>query len=202
MNPTDFYELLKILVSIISSFFAAFFASSLALKNTKKEKYYEERKNLYCNLINILPTIDDFETQSDFLYMTNESGINAENTLILLKSTLNAERKSLEGNKEIYKNNKKYEIECRIHNLECKISRQKEYIAKRKELLSKIKKFEDEGNYTLLRIFASENVFKNYLAFNVNLHNEFYCNNGTTKEHILNNLINLITFIRKDLSGK
>ena len=41
------------LISAVASFIAAYLGACLALKNVKKEKYFEERKRLYYELAGI-----------------------------------------------------------------------------------------------------------------------------------------------------
>lgn len=46
------------LISVAGTFIAAYLGSLWALKNVKKEKYFEERKQIYYELASILPIID------------------------------------------------------------------------------------------------------------------------------------------------
>lgn len=48
------------LISVAGTFIAAYLGSLWALKNVKKEKYFEERKQIYYELASILPMISSY----------------------------------------------------------------------------------------------------------------------------------------------
>ena len=69
------------LISVAGTFIAAYLGSLWALKNVKKEKYFEERKQIYYELASILPIIDTCITQSDYLQDCQLGGT-AENKIV------------------------------------------------------------------------------------------------------------------------
>ena len=75
------------LISAVASFIAAYLGAFLALKNVKKEKYFEERKRLYYELAGILPITDEFIAQSDCL-QDYDCGGNAEQKIEIMKMRL------------------------------------------------------------------------------------------------------------------
>lgn len=75
------------LISVAGTFIAAYLGSLWALKNVKKEKYFEERKQIYYELASILPIIDTCITQSDYLQDCQLGGT-AENKIVIMEMKL------------------------------------------------------------------------------------------------------------------
>lgn len=189
------------IIPVITSFLGTTLASSLAIKKFKREKYFEEKKRLYYELATILPIVDDFEAQSDYLD-GSEGNCGAERKTDIMAIQL----KDAEERLETFKNqntssDKIYEVEAEVDNLKYKIKKHKQYLGSMKNLHTKIEEFEKKGNKNLLRVFASTNVWNSYVGFNVALHNEYYCNIGVKKEDITYHINKLITYMRNDLAS-
>ena len=189
------------LISAVASFIAAYFGAFWALKNVKKEKYFEERKRLYYELAGILPIIDAFITQSDYL-RNGECGGNAEDKIVIMEMRLQDAEDRLKIMQESqYTSKQMYEVETEINNWKYRIERHKEYLQEMKELHKKLEEFDKSGKKNLLRLFASTEVWNSYVGFSVALHNEYYCNIGVVKEDIVYHINNLIFYMRSDLQG-
>ena len=185
------------IITSITSFIGAFIASALAIKNTKKEHYFVEKKKLYYELAMILPDIEEFIAQSD--YMTGDEGnCSAEEKVNIMKIRL---EDAEDRKKNIFTREQIQEVEQEIRMLKYKIDRSNEYIKQNEQVRCKIDEFEKNGNKNLLRIFASAKVWRSYVRFKVALHNEYYCCNGAKKEDIMVNIMDLLKYMRKDLSG-
>ena len=191
------------IITSIMSFFGAYIASTLALRNQKQKKYFAEKRRIYFNLAIILPDVESFLAQSEYLD-GNEGHCGAEEKLPIMKIQLDdAERRyEILQKKAQVTEERRYEVQTEITNLKYKIEKHKEYLEQMKELLNKIKDFEMTGNKNLLRIFASGPVWESYIRFRIALENEYYCNIGVKKEDLTHHIINLIFYMRKDLSGK
>lgn len=185
------------IITSMTSFIGAFIASALAIKNTKKEYYFVEKKKLYYELAMILPDIEEFIAQSD--YMTGDEGnCSAEEKVNIMKIRL---EDAEDRKKNIFTREQIQEVEQEIRMLKYKIDRNNEYIKQNEQLRCKIDEFEKNGNKNLLRIFASAKVWRSYVRFKVALHNEYYCCNGVKKEDIIVNIMDLLKYMSKDLSG-
>lgn len=185
------------IITSMTSFIGAFIASALAIKNTKKEHYFVEKKKLYYELAMILPDIEEFIAQSD--YMTGDEGnCSAEEKVNIMKIRL---EDAEDRKKNVFTREQKQEVEQEIRMLKYKIDRNNEYIKQNEQLRCKIDEFEKNGNKNLLRIFASAKVWRSYVRFKVALHNEYYCCNGVKKEDIIVNIMDLFKYMSKDLSG-
>ncbi len=185
------------IITSMTSFIGAFIASALAIKNTKKEHYFVEKKKLYYELAMILPDIEEFIAQSD--YMTGDEGnCSAEEKVNIMKIRL---EDAEDRKKNVFTREQKQEVEQEIRMLKYKIDRNNEYIKQNEQLRCKIDEFEKNGNKNLLRIFASAKVWRSYVRFKVALHNEYYCCNGVKKEDIIVNIMDLLKYMSKDLSG-
>lgn len=185
------------IITSMTSFIGAFIASALAIKNTKKEHYFVEKKKLYYELVMILPDIEEFIAQSD--YMTGDEGnCSAEEKVNIMKIRL---EDAEDRKKNIFTREQIQEVEQEIRMLKYKIDRNNEYIKQNEQLRCKIDEFEKNGNKNLLRIFASAKVWRSYVRFKVALHNEYYCCNGVKKEDIIVNIMDLLKYMSKDLSG-
>jgi hypothetical protein len=185
------------IITSMTSFIGAFIASALAIKNTKKEHYFVEKKKLYYELAMILPDIEEFIAQSD--YMTGDEGnCSAEEKVNIMKIRL---EDAEDRKKNIFTREQILEVEQEIRMLKYKIDRNNEYIKQNEQLRCKIDEFEKNGNKNLLRIFASAKVWRSYVRFKVALHNEYYCCNGVKKEDIIVNIMDLLKYMSKDLSG-
>ena len=55
------------IITSIMSFFGAYIASTLALRNQKQKKYFAEKRRIYFNLAIILPDVESFLAQSEYL---------------------------------------------------------------------------------------------------------------------------------------
>lgn len=185
------------IITSMTSFIGAFIASALAIKNTKKEHYFVEKKKLYYELAMILPDIEEFIAQSD--YMTGDEGnCSAEEKVNIMKIRL---EDAEDRKKNIFTREQILEVEQEIRMLKYKIDRNNEYIKQNEQLRCKIDEFEKNGNKNLLRIFASAKVWRSHVRFKVALHNEYYCCNGVKKEDIIVNIMDLLKYMSKDLSG-
>lgn len=185
------------IITSMTSFIGAFIASALAIKNTKKEHYFVEKKKLYYELAMILPDIEEFIAQSD--YMTGDEGnCSADEKVNIMKIRL---EDAEDRKKNVFTREQKQEVEQEIRMLKYKIDRNNEYIKQNEQLRCKIDEFEKNGNKNLLRIFASAKVWRSYVRFKVALHNEYYCCNGVKKEDIIVNIMDLLKYMSKDLSG-
>lgn len=185
------------IITSMTSFIGAFIASALAIKNTKKEHYFVEKKKLYYELAMILPDIEEFIAQSD--YMTGDEGnCSAEEKVNIMKIRL---EDAEDRKKNVFTREQKQDVEQEIRMLKYKIDRNNEYIKQNEQLRCKIDEFEKNGNKNLLRIFASAKVWRSYVRFKVALHNEYYCCNGVKKEDIIVNIMDLLKYMSKDLSG-
>lgn len=185
------------IITSMTSFIGAFIASALAIKNTKKEHYFVEKKKLYYELAMILPDIEEFIAQSD--YMTGDEGnCSAEEKVNIMKIRL---EDAEDRKKNVFTREQKQEVEQEIRMLKYKIDRNNEYIKQNEQLRCKIDEFEKNGNKNLLRIFASAKVWRSYVRFKAALHNEYYCCNGVKKEDIIVNIMDLLKYMSKDLSG-
>lgn len=185
------------IITSMTSFIGAFIASALAIKNKKKEHYFVEKKKLYYELAMILPDIEEFIAQSD--YMTGDEGnCSAEEKVNIMKIRL---EDAEDRKKNVFTREQKQEVEQEIRMLKYKIDRNNEYIKQNEQLRCKIDEFEKNGNKNLLRIFASAKVWRSYVRFKVALHNEYYCCNGVKKEDIIVNIMDLLKYMSKDLSG-
>lgn len=185
------------IITSMTSFIGAFIASALAIKNTKKEHYFVEKKKLYYELAMILPDIEEFIAQSD--YMTGDEGnCSAEEKVNIMKIRL---EDAEDRKKNIFTREQIQEVEQEIRMLKYKIDRNNEYIKQNEQLRCKIDEFEKNGNKNLLRIFASAKVWRSYVRFKVALHNEYYCCNGVKKEDVIVNIMDLLKYMSKDLAG-
>ena len=66
------------LISVAGTFIAAYLGSLWALKNVKKEKYFEERKQIYYELASILPIIDTVGTGIRIMNLRKQSGLSVK----------------------------------------------------------------------------------------------------------------------------
>ena len=176
------------LISVAGTFIAAYLGSLWALKNVKKEKYFEERKQIYYELASILPIIDTCITQSDYLQDCQLGGT-AENKIVIMEMKLHDAEDRLKI------------MQIEISNWEYRIKRHKEYLQEMGELHKKLEEFDKSGKKNLLRLFASARVWNSYVELSVALHNEYYCNLGVVKEDIVHHVNNLIFYMRNDLQG-
>lgn len=189
------------LISAVASFIAAYLGACLALKNVKKEKYFEERKRLYYELAGILPITDEFIAQSDYL-QDYDCGGNAKQKIEIMKMRLQDAEERLKIKKVgKYTSKEIYEIETEISNWKYIIKKHKEYLQEMEELHKKLEAFDKSGKKNLLRLFASAEVWSSYVHFEVALHNEYYCNIGVKKDDIVYHINNLILGMRNDLQG-
>ena len=189
------------LISVAGTFIAAYLGSLWALKNVKKEKYFEERKQIYYELASILPIIDTCITQSDYLQDCQLGGT-AENKIVIMEMKLHDAEdrlKIMQESQHTY--NEMHEVEIEISNWEYRIKRHKEYLQEMGELHKKLEEFDKSGKKNLLRLFASARVWSSYVELSVALHNEYYCNLGVVKEDIVHHVNNLIFYMRNDLQG-
>ena len=189
------------LISVAGTFIAAYLGSLWALKNVKKEKYFEERKQIYYELASILPIIDTCITQSDYLQDCQLGGT-AENKIVIMEMKLHDAEdrlKIMQESQHTY--NEMHEVEIEISNWEYRIKRHKEYLQEMGELHKKLEEFDKSGKKNLLRLFASAEVWSSYVHFEVALHNEYYCNIGVKKDDIVYHINNLILGMRNDLQG-
>ena len=77
-------EYIIAIITAITSFIGAYVASSLAMKNIKQEQYFAEKKRIYYELATILPDVEKFLAQSD--YMDGPEGnCGAENKISIMK---------------------------------------------------------------------------------------------------------------------
>lgn len=186
-----------------TSIAGAYLASTLAMRNTKQEQFFTEKKNIYYELTTILPDVDKFLAQSDYMDGTEGSG-RAEDKISIMEIQLEDivnRKQELIGQAGVTKECM-YNLDTKINNLKYKINIHKEYLVQMKELKDKIVKFELNGNRNLLRIFASTNVWNSYVRLNVALDNEYLCNIGVKKADITYHINDLITYMRMDLSGR
>ena len=189
------------LISVAGTFIAAYLGSLWALKNVKKEKYFEERKQIYYELASILPIIDTCITQSDYLQDCQLGGT-AEHKIVIMEMKLHDAEdrlKIMQESQHTY--NEMHEVEIEISNWEYRIKRHKEYLQEMGELHKKLEEFDKSGKKNLLRLFASARVWNSYVELSVALHNEYYCNLGVVKEDIVHHVNNLIFYMRNDLQG-
>lgn len=195
-------EYIIAIITAITSFIGAYVASSYAMKNIKQEQYFAEKKRVYYELATILPDIQEFMAQSDYMDGT-EGNCGAEGKISIMKIQLedaeSRKQKLLEQNGVMREHI--YDVEAEISNLKYKINKHKKYLAQMNELKNKIEEFELNGNKNLLRIFASKNVWSSYVRFKVALQNENNCNIGVKKEDITYHINDLIVYMRMDLSG-
>lgn len=157
-----------------TSIAGAYLASTLAMRNTKQEQFFTEKKNIYYELTTILPDVDKFLAQSDYMDGTEGSG-RAEDKISIMEIQLEDivnRKQELIGQAGVTKECM-YNLDTKINNLKYKINIHKEYLVQMKELKDKIVKFELNGNRNLLRIFASTNVWNSYVRLNVALDNEY-----------------------------
>ncbi len=195
-------EYIIAIITAITSFIGAYVASSLAMKNIKQEQYFAEKKRIYYELATILPDVEKFLAQSDYMDGT-EGNCGAENKISIMKIQLEdaeSRKQKLLGQTDVTKESM-YDVDTEINNLKYKIKRHEEYLTQMRQLKDKIDKFELAGNRNLLRIFASTNVWNSYVRFNVALDNEYLCNIGVKKEDITYHINDLIAYMRMDLSG-
>lgn len=193
--------MIEIFATIVASFFAAYLGAFYGFKNIKKEKFFEERKKIYSELVSVLPIIDRFWTQSDYLDGNEGSG-NAESRIPYMQVQLKIAEEELEKrkkNKESF--DRQYEVENEISNWKYKIKKHEEYLNEMKELHNKFDIFDNSGNRNLLRIFASVEVWNSYMGLFVALNNEYHCNNGVKTEDIVYHINNIINYIRRDLQA-
>lgn len=184
-----------------ASFVAAYLGGFFGLKNSKREKFFEERKNIYYKLVSILPVVGNFKTQSDFDY-GSRGNCNAEDQISNMNVKLECAEEELERiKKNNEKNSRASEAETEVRNLKFLINKQKEYLKNINQLNEKLKKFESEGNKNLLRLFASPEVLKGYNNFKVALNNEYNCSGISTTEDIVYHINNIIFFMRRDLKS-
>lgn len=172
-------EYIIAIITAITSFIGAYVASSLAMKNIKQEQYFAEKKRIYYELATILPVVEKFLAQSDYMDGT-EGNCGAEDKISIMKIQLEdaeSRKQKLTGQASAAKEYI-YDIDTEIRNLKYKIDKHEEYLTQMRELKDKIYKFELKGNRNLLRIFASTNVWNSYVRFNVALDNEYLCNIG------------------------
>lgn len=126
------------IITSMTSFIGAFIASALAIKNTKKEHYFVEKKKLYYELAMILPDIEEFIAQSD--YMTGDEGnCSAEEKVNIMKIRL---EDAEDRKKNVFTREQKQEVEQEIRMLKYKIDRNNEYIKQNEQLRCKIDEFE------------------------------------------------------------
>ena len=196
-------ELIIAIISAITSFGGAFLAASLGMKNKKQEEYFAEKKRVYYELATILPDVERFIAQSDYMD-GSEGACGAEGKISVMKVQLEdaVKRKQKLAKQSGVTSETKYDIETEINNLKYKIGKHEEYLAQMKQLRDKIDEFELNGNKNLLRIFASINVWNSYVRFCVALDNEYICDIGVKKEDIIYHINALIAYMRMDLSGK
>ncbi len=193
-------QYVTIVISTFTTFVAAYIAAMLAYKNSKKIKYYEEKKKIYYELVSILPIVGEMVCQSDYLDGSEGHG-NASIKARIMEIQLEDAKERLE---ECEKKNQNYvdiqKIRIEISNLEYKIEKHQKYLSDFSELQNKILNFEKNGNKNFLRIFACVAVWNCYIRFNVALNNEYNTDIGVTTKDIEYHIDNLINEIRKDLS--
>lgn len=196
-------EIIVACVSVVGTLFAAYFGACWALKNAKREKYFEERKKIYYELAGILPVTDYFMAQSDYMKECLVGG-NPENKINIMEIKLKDAEKRLEllGKRE-YTSEQRYEIETEISNWNYRIEKHELYLQEMKLLRGKLEDFEKSGKINILRLFASQEVWNSYIRFRVALDNEYNCNIGVTKEDVVYHINKAILYMREDLeSGK
>ena len=76
-------EYIIAIITAITSFIGAYVASSLAMKNIKQEQYFAEKKRIYYELVTILPDVEKFSAQSDYMDGT-EGNCGAENKISII----------------------------------------------------------------------------------------------------------------------
>lgn len=198
-DKEDMVEIIVACVSVAGTLFAAYFGACWALKNAKKEKYFEERKEIYCKLVEILPVIEYFMAQSDYMEGCLIGG-NPENKIASMKIKLeDAEKRLALLEKHEYTSEQRYEIETEISNWNYRIEKHELYLQEMKSVRGKLEDFEKSGKINVLRLFASQEVLNSYTRFRVALDNEYMCNIGVTKEDVVYHIKNTISYMREDL---
>lgn len=186
-------------VSVVGAWFATYLGARWALKNLKKEKYFEERKKIYFDLAEVLPVVNYYMAQSDYMYDCMITG-KAEDKLSTMKNNLKAEENRLELLKKQGGTSEQiYEVETEINNYKYRIEKHELYLKEMKELRKKIEDFEKSGKKNLLRLFASPEVWTSYIEFRCAFDNEYNCNIGVTKEHVEMHINKIISCMREDL---
>lgn len=191
---------MKIIISTFATFVAAYIAATLAYKNSKKIKYYDEKRKIYYDLASILPIVDEIECQSDYLDGSEGCGNAEVKTKIMEIQLEDAEEHLAECKKRSGNLKKDEKIEIEISNLKYKIEKHKKYLKEFSELKHKIEYFKKDGKENLMRIFASIAVWNSYISLIVALSNEHNIDIGVTTEDIKYCINNLINNIRKDLN--
>lgn len=136
-------EYIITIITAITSFIGAYVASSLAMKNIKQEQYFAEKKRIYYDLATILPDVEKFLAQSDYMDGT-EGKCGAENKISIMKIQLEdaeSRKQKLTGQSGVAKKCM-YDIDTEISNLKYKIEKHEEYLIQMRELKDKIDKFE------------------------------------------------------------
>ena len=139
------------LISVAGTFIVAYLGFLWALKNVKKEKYFEERKQIYYELASILPIIDTCITQSDYLQDCQLGGT-AENKIVIMEMKLHDAEdrlKIMQESQHTY--NEMHEVEIEISNWEYRIKRHKEYLQEMGELHKKLEEFDKSEWVKVLR---------------------------------------------------
>lgn len=192
-------EYLTIFISILTTFVATYIAASLAYKNSKKVRYYDEKKKIYYDLAEILPIVDEFKCQSDYLDGSEGNG-KAANKMKIMKMQLDEVKHCfIKLEKEGKERAKIEEVRVEISNLEYKIEKHEKYLKEFKDLFNRIERFEQRGKKNLLRIFASRKVWNSYISFTVALSNEYNTSIGVKAEDIKYHINKLIGYMREDL---
>ncbi len=195
-------EIIVACVSVAGTLFAAYFGACWALKNVKKEKYFEERKKIYYELAEILPVIDYLMAQSDYMQDCLIGG-KPENKIDIMEIKLKDAEKRLELlKKNEYTSKQRNEIEIEISNWNYRIEKHELYLQEMKSVRGKLEDFEKSGKINILRLFASQEVWNSYIGFRVALDNEYNCNIGVIKEDVVCHIRNTISYMRKDLKNR
>lgn len=194
-------EYIKIFAPSILSVITVYITSRMAMGNIKQGQYYEEKRKLYYELATILPNIESFKAQSDYMDGT-EGNCNAYMKITIMEQQL----------KDAKKRKHKFEhkidrfgetmsnLENQISDLNYKIENHKQYLSQMQDIFEKIQNFQKKGNENVLLIFASSDVRRDYKKLKAALHNEFCLNIGVKKEDIIYNINSLIENMKKDLS--
>ena len=195
-------EIIVACVSVAGTLFAAYVGACWAFKNSKKDKYFEERKKIYCELVEMLPVIEYFIAQSDYMEECLIGG-NPENKIDSMKIKLkDAEERLALLEKQEYTSEQRCEIETEISNWNYRIEKHELYLQEMKSVRGKLEDFEKSGKINVLRLFASQEVLNSYTRFRVALDNEYKCNIGVTKEDVVYHIKNTISYMKEDLKNR
>lgn len=85
-------EYIKIFAPSILSVITVYITSRMAMGNIKQGQYYEEKRKLYYELATILPDIESFKAQSDYMDGT-EGNCNAYMKITIMEQQLKDAKK-------------------------------------------------------------------------------------------------------------